>query len=181
MFGSGSTQAQASQSGPFCFGMPFSGIPSFSFSTATAASTPMSSMASGSASFQGFPFGSGHIPNPNPSLGSFPFTSQTQSSTTFTGWNPVFTAVGAGNQFLASQQGNASFPSSSAYQTFSPPSSAWNPYQGVSSLFTTSGGGTDPVYGNSTLGGGPSPNAGSQGSSYGTTFSTISFWKPGAS
>jgi len=90
-------------------------------------------MASGSASFQGFPFGTGHIPSSNPSLGSFPFTSQTQSfnpwsggqsSTTFTGWNPVFIAVGAGNQFLAGQQWNASFPSSSAYQTFSPLSNA---------------------------------------------------------
>ena len=73
VFGFGFTQAQASKSGPFCFGMPTSGIPSFSFSTA--ASAPMSSMASGSASFQGFPFGTGHIPSSNPSLGSFPFTS----------------------------------------------------------------------------------------------------------
>ena len=63
VFGSGHTQAQASQSGPFCFGIPISGIPSFSFSTTAAASAPMSSMASGSASFQGFPFGSSHIPN----------------------------------------------------------------------------------------------------------------------
>ena len=77
MFGSGFTQAHASQSGPFCFGMPTSGIPSFSFSAAAARSTPMSSMASGSTSFQGFPFGTGHIPSSNPSLGSFPFTSQT--------------------------------------------------------------------------------------------------------
>ena len=106
VFGSGFTQAHASQSGPFCFGMPISAIPSFSFSTAATASAPMSSMASGSASFQGFPFRSGHIPSSNPSLGSFPFTSQTQSfnpwsggqsSTTFTGWNPIFTTVGVGN------------------------------------------------------------------------------------
>ena len=94
VFGSGFTQAHASQSGPFCFGMPTSGIPSFSFSATAAGSTPMSSMASGSTSFQGFPFGTGHIPSLNPSLGSFSFTSQTHSfnpwsrgqiSTTFTG------------------------------------------------------------------------------------------------
>ena len=77
VFGSGSTQAHASQSGPFCFGMPASGIPSFSFSTTAVGSTPMSSMASGSNSFQGFPFGIGYIPSLNPSLGSFLFTSQT--------------------------------------------------------------------------------------------------------
>ena len=129
MFGSGYTQARASQSGPFCFGMPGSGIPLFSFSTVASTSAPISSMAGGSASFQGFPFGSGHIPHLNPSLGSFPFTSQTQnfnpwsggqSSTTFTGWNPIFTAVGAGNQFLSGHQGNVPFSSSSAYQDFSP-------------------------------------------------------------
>ena len=106
VFGYGSTQAQASQSSPFSYGMPTSGIPYFSFSAASTVSTPISSMASGLASFQGFPYGSGHIPSSNPSLGSFPFTSQTQSfnpwsrgqsSTTFTGWNPIFTVVGATN------------------------------------------------------------------------------------
>ena len=61
VFGSGNTQARASQYGPFSYGMPTSGVPSLSFSAASAVSTPIPSMASGSNSFQGFPFGSGHI------------------------------------------------------------------------------------------------------------------------
>ena len=51
VFGSGFTQAHASHSSPFCSGMPSSGNPSFCFSAASAGSTPMSNMASGSASF----------------------------------------------------------------------------------------------------------------------------------
>ena len=51
MFGSGFTQAHASHSGPFCSWMSISGNPSFSFSAGAAGSTPMSNMASGSASF----------------------------------------------------------------------------------------------------------------------------------
>lgn len=52
----GNTQAHASQYGPFSYGMPTSGIPSFSFSVASVISTPIPSVASGSDSFQGFPF-----------------------------------------------------------------------------------------------------------------------------
>ena len=122
VLGSRNTQAHASQFGPFSYGMPTSGIPSFSFSAASTVSAPIPSMASGSASFQGFPFGSGHIPHSTPSLGSLPFTSQTQgfnpfsggqSSNVFTGWNPVFTMLRVGTQFIAGQQGNVPFPSSS--------------------------------------------------------------------
>ena len=136
---------------------------SFSFSAASATSTPIPSMASGSNSFKGFPFGSGHIHHSTPSLGSLPFISQAQgfnpwsggqSSTTFIGWNPIFTASGARNQFLAGQHGNVPFPSSITSQAFSPFENSWNPYQGVSSPFTTSVRGNDPVYSHSILSGG---------------------------
>ena len=91
------------------------------------------------------------------------------------GWNPIFTAVGAGNQFLAGHQGNVHVSLSSAYQDFSLFPNAWNP------SFTTSVGGTSLVYSNSMLGGGPSPNVGSQGFSYGLAFSMNNIWKTGTS
>ena len=104
-------------------------------------------MASGSASFQGFPFGSGHITHSNPSLVSFPFFVQSkvsnpflggQSSNSFQGWNPTFSGLGTGNQFMSSQQGNVPFSSIGNSQGFFPFANAWNPYQGFSSSFNTS-------------------------------------------
>lgn len=60
--------------------MPSSAIPSIPLTFPPVASTTMTSMPSGSVAFQGFPFGSGHIPHATPSLniGSLPFSSQGQ-------------------------------------------------------------------------------------------------------
>ena len=55
---------------------------------------------------------------------------------------------------MKGQQGNAPFPSLSNSQDFSLFSNAWNPYQGVSSPFTTLVGGNGPIYSNSMFGGG---------------------------
>ena len=81
--------------------------------------------------------------------------------------------LGARNHFFSGQQGNVPFPSIGASQVFSPFSNASNPYQGVFSSFKTYIGGNIHVYGNPTMGGGPSPNySGLQGFSYGSEFST---------
>ena len=79
---SGATQAFSSHPDHFSFGMLPSAIHFVSLIVASAVSTLMPSMASGSDSFQGFLSVSDHIPHSNPSLGSFPFTSQNQ------GFNP---------------------------------------------------------------------------------------------
>ena len=60
---SGNAQTNAFGTGFFPFGTHSQGIPSVLFSAVT-------SMLGGSASFQGFPFGSGHIPHSNPTVGS---------------------------------------------------------------------------------------------------------------
>ena len=89
---SGNSQANASSSGFFPFGTHSHGIPSVPFSAST-------SMMGGSTSLQGFPFGSGHIPHSNLTVGSMPFSSTGQSSNPFQGWtNP--TVSGTGNPFF---------------------------------------------------------------------------------
>lgn len=67
------------------------------------------SMMSGSTSFQGFPFGSGHIPHSNPTIGSMPFSFTCQVNNPFQSWtNPTVSGIGVGNQFFG-QKGNVSY------------------------------------------------------------------------
>jgi hypothetical protein len=77
-------------------------------------------MMGGSASFQGFPFGSGHIPHSNPTVGSMPFSSTGQSSNPFQGWtNPAVSGIGTGNPFFG-QQGNRPYSTVSSFQSIPP-------------------------------------------------------------
>ena len=77
---SGSSQPNASSFGFSPFGMPSQGIPSIPLNIPPMAST---SMMSGSTSFQGFPFRSGHIPHSNPTVESMPFPFTSQGSNPF--------------------------------------------------------------------------------------------------
>lgn len=132
---SGSSQANASSFGFFPFGIPSQGIPSVPLSVPLTTST---SMMSGSASFQGFPFGSGHIPHSNPTVGSMPFPFTGQGSNPFQSWtNPVVSGIGTGNQ-LFDQQGNVSYSLVNSFQSFPPLANAWNPYQGLSTPYNNS-------------------------------------------
>ena len=150
---SGGTQAFASSTGFFPFGMSTSAIPSVLLSFPLAVSTSMTSMASGLASFECFPFGSGHIPHSNPSLGSVPFSSTGQNYNPFQGWtNPTVSGLGAGNQSYFVQQGNMLYSSVNSFQNFSPCAHAWNPCQGLSAPFNTSLGGNFTGYGNFSAG-----------------------------
>ena len=92
---SGSSQANASSFGFFTFGTPSQGIPSILLNIPSTASK---SMMSGSASFQGFPFGSGHIPHSNSTIESMPFPFTSQGSNPFQSWtNPAVSGIGARN------------------------------------------------------------------------------------
>lgn len=120
-----SSRANASSFGFFPFGIPSQGIPSVPLNIPSTAST---SMMIGSTSFQGFPFGSGHIPHSNPTVGSMPFPCTSQGSNPFQSWtNPAVSGIGAGNQFFG-QQGNVRYSSVNLFQSFSPIANAWNPY-----------------------------------------------------
>jgi len=97
-------------------------------------------MIAGLASFQGFPFGSGHIPHSNLTVGSMPFSSMGKSSNPFQGWtNPTVSGMGTGNLFF-DQQGNGLYSTISSFQSIPPLASAWNPYQGLSTPYNPSGG-----------------------------------------
>lgn len=92
--------------------MPSLGILSVPLSLPLTASI---SMMSGLASFRGFPFGSGHIPHSNLTVGSMPFSFTNQGSNPFQGWNnPAVSGTGAGNPFFG-QQGNMSYSSVSSF------------------------------------------------------------------
>jgi len=138
-------------------------------------------MAGGSASFQGFPFGSGHIPHSNPTVGSMPSSSIGQSNNPFQGWNnPGVNSAGTGNPFIG-QQGNRPYSTVSSFQSIPPLASAWNPYQGLSTPYHSLGG-NFAGYGGYTAGVGQTPNfAGSQGLPFGSAGSTSYFGQPGAS
>jgi len=134
-------------------------------------------MASGSAYFQGFPFGSGHIPHFNPSLGSIPFPSTGQNYNPFQGWtNPIVSGLGARNQSYFGQQGNMPYSSVSSFHNFSPYAHAWNPYQGFSAPFNISLGRNFIGYGNFSVGVGQSP----QGAPYHSSGSMNYFRQPSA-
>lgn len=114
---SGNSHATASNFGFFPFGMSSQGIPSDPLNIPSIAST---SMMSGLDSFQGFPFGSVHIPHSNPTVGSmhFPFTSQ--GSNPFQSWtNLVVSGIRVGNQFFG-QQGNVSYSLVNYFKVFNP-------------------------------------------------------------
>ena len=65
---------------------------------------------------------------------------------------------------------------------FSPFVNEWNPYKGVSYSFNTLIREKIPVYGNPSIGGGPTPNFfGPQGFHYGSVSSMNNSWQPGAS
>jgi len=142
----------------------------------------MTSIASVLASFQGFPFWSGHIPHSNPSLGSIHFPSMVKSYYPFQGWtNPPISGLGIGNQSSFGQQGNMSYSSISSFQSFSPYAHAWSPYQGLSAPFNTYLVGNFTGYGNSSMGVGQTPVFfGPQGSSYGSGLSMNYFKQPSA-
>ena len=92
-------------------------------------------MMSGSASFQGFPFGSGHTPHSNLSMGSMTFPFKGQGSNPFQSWtNPVVIGIGTGNQFFG-QQGNVLYSLVNSFQIFPPLANAWNPYQRLSAPY----------------------------------------------
>ena len=94
----------------------------------------------GTASFQGFPFGSGHIPHSNSMIGSMPFSSTGQGNNPFQGWtNPVVSGMGTGNPFFG-QQGNRPYSIVSSFRIIPPLASAWNPYQGLSTPYNPLGG-----------------------------------------
>ena len=171
---SGSAQTNAFGSGVFPFGAQSLGIPSAPFGAAT-------STMSASASFQGFPFGSGHIPHSNPTVGSMPFSSVGQSSNPFQGWNnPGLSSAGTGNPFYG-QYGNRPYTTVSSFQSIPPLALAWNPYQGLSTPYSPFGG---KFAGSSgyTAGVGQTPRfTGSQGFPFGPAGSTGYFGQPGAS
>lgn len=170
---SGNSQTNAFGSGFFPFGAHSQGIPSFPFGAAT-------SMMSGSASFQGFPFGSGHIPRSNPTIESMPFSSIRKSNNPFQGWtNPGVSSAGTGNPFFG-QQGNRLYTTVSSFQSIPPLASAWNPYQGLSTPYNPLGG-NFVGYGGYAAEVGQTPNfAGSQGLPFGSAGSTGYFGQPGA-
>jgi len=128
-------------------------------------------MMGGSTSFQGFPFGSGHIPHSNPTVTSMPFSSIGQSNSSFQGWNnPRISSAGTGNPFIG-QQGNRPYCTVSSFQSIPPLASAWNPYQGLSTPYHL--GGNFAGYVGYTAGVGQTPNfAGSQGFPFGSAGST---------
>jgi len=104
---SGSCQVVASSIGFFPFGIPTNVIPLVPLSIPSAAST---SMASGSSTFQGFPFRGGHIPHSTPTLGSMPLSSTGQSYNLFQSWaNTAISGLGVRNQYYLGQQGNMSY------------------------------------------------------------------------
>ena len=140
---SGSSQGNASIFGFFPFGMPSQGIPSVPLILPLTTST---SMMSWTTSFQGFPFGIGHIPHSNLTVGSMPFPFTGQGSNPFQSWtNPVVSGIGSGNQFFG-QQGNVSYSLVNSFWSFPPLAKAWNPYQGFSTLYNNSLGGNFAGY-----------------------------------
>ena len=171
---SGNAQTNAFSTGSFLFGTQSQGIPSVPFSAAT-------SMMGGSASFQGFPFGSGHIPHSNPTVGSMPFSSIGQSSNPFQGWNNLgASSAGTANPFIG-QQGGRPYSTVSMFQSVPPLASAWNPYQGLSTPYHSLGG-NFAGYGGYTAGVGQTPNfAGPQGLPVGSAGSIGHWGQPGAS
>ncbi len=162
---SGSSQTNAFGSGYFPFGAHSQGIPLAPFGATT-------STISGSASFQGFPFESGHIPHSNPMIGSMPFSSVGQSSNPFQGWNnPRLRSAGTGNPFFG-QYGNRSYTTVSSFQSIPPLASTWNPYQGLSTPYNPLGGNL-AGYGGYMAGVGQTLSfAGSQGLPVGSAGST---------
>ena len=123
--------------------MPSQGIPLVPLNIPSMASTSMMSV---SASFQGFPFGSGHIPYSNLTVGSMPFPFTSQGSNPFQSWtNPAVSGIGAGNEFFG-QQGNVSYSSVNSFQSIPPLANAWNPYQGLSTPYNNSLGGNFADY-----------------------------------
>lgn len=122
----------------------------------------------GSTSFQGFPFGSGHILHSNPTTGSMPFSSLGQGSNPFQGWtNLAVSSMGIGNLFFG-QQGNRPYSVVSSFRSIPPLASTWDPYQGLSTPYNPLGGSfTD--YGGFAAGVGQTLSyAGSQGLPFGS-------------
>ena len=99
----------------------------------------------------------------------------------FQSWtNTVVSVIGAGNQFF-SKQGNVSYSSVTSFQSFSPFTNAWNPYQGLSAPFNTLLRGNFTGYRGFAAGVGQTQSfAGPQGSPFGLVGSTSYFVQPGA-
>jgi len=135
--------------------MPPSGIPLVPLTFPSIVSTSMTSIPSGSTSFQGFSFGSGHIPPSNLSLN----LGQAQNVNPFQGaegWpNPSISGLGAGNSsHLFCRHKSMPFPSAKTSQVFPLLVGAWNPYQGLSPSFNVPLCGNYPMYGNPIVGDG---------------------------
>lgn len=137
-------------------------------------------MTGGSNSFQGFPFGSGHIPHSNPTIGSMPFSSTGQRRNPFQGWtNPAVSGMGTGNPIFG-QQGNRPYSIVSSFQSIPPLASTWNPYKGLSTPYNPLGG-SFAGYGGFSAEVGQTPSfAGSQGPPFGSAGSNSYYGQPGA-